>query len=44
MGLTRFGYLTEIEELLDNACSELPPDEFEKLKSDVKETIENYES
>ena len=39
---TRLGYLDAIEDLLDSACDELKPEEFEQLKKDVKELVDAY--
>lgn len=38
-----FDLITVIEDALDKACSELNPDEFEKLKADIREIIDSYE-
>lgn len=43
-GLTRYGYLAEIEALLDSALSELLAEDFEKLKNDVIELVNDYEN
>lgn len=39
-GLTVYGFETEIEELLDEACNELDPADYKKLLADVARMLD----
>ena len=40
-GYTVYGYASEIEELLDDACNELSPKAYQKLLDDLAEMIDD---
>ena len=42
-GLTVYGFEAEIDELLDNACNELSPEDFRKLLADIAKMLEERE-
>lgn len=40
---TIYGYFSMIEDILDSACNDLPPELFQKLKEYVLDLINHFE-
>lgn len=39
--MTRYHFIEVLTEALDQAVNEMPPAEFEKLKEDIREILDN---